>query len=1095
MKSQAEDRVEVRSGSILKLLAGFLLVAVSCTLPAQVGTGSITGTVTDASGAVIAGASVTITNVQTGIARDIVSNNSGLYLAPDLTVGTYDVEAKAAGFKPQKRVGVILPVGRQMLVDFSLPVGEQTQVLTVEGASSQVETTTSEVSAQIGQVQLRELPLNGRNFEQLILLAPGVQEVTSGAQTSFYGRSPSYSIAGSRPEGQTLLLDGANIQGFWNHGAGNSIIGTSLGVEAIGEFQVLTNTYSARFGGSGSVMNATTRSGTNQLHGSAFDFLRNSVLDARNYFNPVSEPKDSFRRNQFGGTLGGPIKKDKSFFFVNYEGIRQGLGETALPTVLDANARKGLLPCSAAPGFACDPATNLANVGVNPAVAGAIAVLPPLTAAAQEIGGGLSTDVAHGFQPANEDYVNARWDYTLGSKDNLFARYVFDNGRLTDPFAGSPGTLFPEISEGRNQYLTIGERRMASSTLVNDARFSLVRTRMDAFTNANYPALNYFPGEDRQDGLLIVPGLGLIGASSFTPDFEIQNTFSVGDDVFWVRGKHTFEFGLELRRQQSNLANGFFSAGTWSFPSLAGFLQAQPTSFIGALQGKDDSYRGFREWQLYPYFQDSWKVLPTLTLNFGLRYNFISNPTEVNNLLCAFVDPADPTQTACQHVSNVFASNPSLLSLDPRLGFAWDPFRNHKTSVRGGVGLFHDPIGARTYNSSYLFTSPYVTAVQPCGVPPGCQFPNPFTSLTIPIPTISEAIAYHVSRTPFVAQYNLGIQREIASGTVLSAAYIGSRGVDLLVERNLNPPVPNIVNGVENFAGAPPIPGLPGTIGTSTAPANPALGSLVYSEPDGPSWYNSLQVYVTRNVGKTLQFQVNYTYSKCLDQGSESYGLEGANSSQTQYDPYDQARDKGLCNFDVRNSFVGNAVYSFPFQRNALVRGWQFSIIATAHGGNPFTVVDGFDRADLNDPAGIGGNERPDLVPGRSSNPILGKVNEWYDPSAFSLQAPGTLGDLGRNTVISPGFVDFDITLGKTTQITERVNAQFRVEAFNIFNRPNFGLPDPTLYTGPACTGVPTIPGLDFNCPGPGIPNPHAGVISYTISTSRQLQFGLKFTF
>lgn len=1072
------------------LLVFVWLLFVHAPVWAQIGSGTISGTVTDASGAVVVGASVSVKNTQTGVVTPAVTNLQGRYAAPDLNVGEYDVQAQMQGFQTQVRSGIALTVGREVVVDLSLSVGQKTESVTVEAEIPQIDTTTSEQSALIGQQQMRELPLNGRNFEQLILLAPGVQPVTTGSQNSFYGREASYSIAGSRPEGQQLLLDGANIQGFWNHGAGNSIIGTSLGVEAIGEFQVLTNTYSARFGGSGSVMNATTRSGTNRFHGSAYDFLRNSVLDARNFFNTPVFPKDSFRRNQFGGILGGPAKKDKMFFFVNYEGIRQQLGLTTLPTVPNANARQGFLPCSAAPGIPCDPITNLANVGVNPAVQAALNVFPPLTPAAQEIGGGVATDVARGFEPAHEDYVNTRWDFAVSSSDSIFARYVFDNGNLTDPFASPFGLssfgLFPEQSQGRNQYLTIGERKVFTSSLVNDARFTFVRTRMTAFTTANFPALDFFPGENRQNGVVNIAGLSPLGPSAFTPDFEIQNSYSAADDVFWTHGNHTFEFGVEFRRQQSNLANGFFSAGTWTFPSLLSFLQDQPVIFLGALPGRANSYRGFRESDLFPYVQDTWKVKPTLTLNFGLRYDFISNPVEVNGQLCAFVSPADPAETGCTNVSNVFARNPSLKSLDPRGGFAWDPFKDHKTSIRAGGGIFHNPIHVRVYHPAYLFASPYQTAVQPCLPFLPCTFPIPFQGLVVPIPTIGVGLGYQADTTPFVAQYNFGIQRELFAGTVLNVAYIGSRGVNLLVERDSNPPIPNIVNRQKNFAGGP-------SIGRSTPRLNPNLAALVFSMPDAPSWYNSLQVYLTRNLSKNVQFQAAYTYSKCIDQGSESYGLEGHNgAAPSQLDPYDQAPERGLCNFDFRHSFIANAVYTFPFHGNAFVQGWQFSTIAAAHSGTPFTLADGFDRADLNNPAGVGGAERPDLVPGRSNNPIVGKVNQWYDPSAFSLQAPGALGNLGRNTLIGPKFVNFDMSLAKNTKIREKLNVQFRVEAFNIFNHPNFGLPDFTLYTGPACPGR-TPP--NTNCPGPGIPNSHAGVISNTVSTSRQLQFAVKLVF
>ena len=1082
------SRLKTFKGVSVCALGVMLLVMISRTpVQAQVGTGSITGTVTDNTGAVVVGASVTVTSAETGIATHLVSNTDGRYVAPDLNVGAYNITVQAKGFKAEKHVGVVVLVGRQMVVDFSLTVGEQSETITVQGEASQVETATSEISAQVGQAQMRELPLNGRDFGQLILLAPGVQQVTSSVTGSFFGRENSFSVDGSRPSGQALLLDGAEIQTFWNRGGGNSILGTSLGVDAIGEFQVLTNTYSARFGGNGSVMNATTRSGTNQVHGSGFEFIRNSALDAKNYFDSASRPIPAFRRNQFGGTLGGPIKKDKLFYFVNYEGLRQLLGETMEVVVPDAQARLGIITT---------PSGTTNYNPLNPAVAAVLAVWPALSPAAVDLGDGIADDLKVGYQPAGEDYVNTRWDYTLGSKDNLFARYVFDNGTLTEPFSEGPGTplgLFPEISKGRNQYLTIGERRVASSTLVNEARVNFVRTYAHFYTNTSYSALDFFPGEGRQNGYLTIGGLNQLGPDATAPGLEVQNTFSFGDDVVWVRGKHTISFGADLERQQSNTYNNALTNGDWTFTNLQALLLDEPSSVVGAVSGEDDSYRGFREWHTSPYFQDDWKVLPTLTLNLGLRYDFVSNPTAAQNNLCAYADPSDPTETGCVPVSNVFASNPSLRNLDPRVGFALDPFKDHATAIRGGVAIFHDPLQVRNYNAGFLFTKPYQAAVQPCvpGLPP-CEFPTPFVGIAAPLALSIQAQNYHSTTTPYLIQYNLSIQRQITPTVVLSVAYIGSKGENLDIQNDLNPPIPNIVNETLNFAGA-----LPGTetISDSTARPNPNYGAMDANSPVGQSWYNSLQIYLTRNLGKTVQFQANYTYSKCLDVGSNSIGAESSNSQQGQYDPYDLGFDRGLCDFNVANSLTANAVYSFPFQQNVLVKGWQYSIIANAHTGTPFTVFDGFDRADLNNSAGLGGDERPDLIPGESSNPVVGSAAEWYNPASFALQAPGALGDLRRNSIAGPGFADFDMTLGKMTQLTEQLGMQFRFEVFNAINHPNFSLPDQTLYLGPACVGDPTGLILGINCPGAGVPNPDAGYIHSTVSSSRQLQFGLKFLF
>ena len=907
-----------------------------------------------------------------------------------------------------------------------------------------------------------------------ILLAPGVQAVTSGVQNSFYGRAPSYSISGSRPEGQELLLDGATIQGFWNHGAGNSIIGTSLGVEGINEFQLLTNSYSARFGGSGSVMNATTRSGTNSFHGSAYEFLGNSAFDARNYFNQAPAPQDALRQNQFGGTLGGPIVKRRMFFFANYEGIRSLTGKTSIGFVPNDNTRRGVVPCGYAADLPCN-SDGTATVSVSPASNAILDLYPKSNAAVP--GNPFATATLQGLQPANEDYGNIRWDYHASENDNFFARYIIDNGSLTDPFASLLG-LYPEQSLGRNQYLTLGYTKLINPSVLNDARFSFVRTNMRAFANMSNPALQFFAfyGEDRQDGNITVPGFSQIGPSPFTPDYEIQNTFSLSDGIFWTHGKHSIEAGLEFRRLQSPVQNGFFNDQGWSFPNLESFLEGKPVSasdppitLIAALPGEANSSRSFREWDLFPYIQDTWRVSQALTLTFGLRYDFISNPTEIHNELCAFIAPSTPSTKGCTPVSHVFPSNPSLKSLDPRVGIAWDPFKDGKTSIHAGAGVFHDPIQVRNYHAAYIFSAPYQAAVSLCvfGGPP-CSYPVPFQGITIPTPTIGEALEYNPGTTPFAVQYNFGVRRLLGKNTVLNVSYVGSRGYNLLVQNDTNPPIPTLVNGQPNFLNAPR--------------ENPNLGAIAFNLPDSSSWYNSLQVYLTRNVGRTWQFQGAYTYSKCLDYGSIAFALEASNSAQqARSDPYDLARDKGRCDFDVTHNFTGSATYFVPLHGNRTIEGWQLSMIAMAHSGNPFSVQDGFDRVGLNDPAGDPG-ERPNLVPGRSNNPILGQVNQWYDPSTFALQGAGFIGNLGRNTLISQKFFELDMAVGKTTRVKENISLESRVEAFNLFNHPNFGLPDQFLFSG-----------VDQN--GNGIPNPNAGQITNTVSSARQLQFAFKVRF
>ena len=449
-----------------------------------------------------------------------------------------------------------------------------------------------------------------------------------------------------------------------------------------------------------------------------------------------------------------------------------------------------------------------------------------------------------------------------------------------------------------------------------------------------------------------------------------------------------------------------------------------------------------------------------MTLNLGLRYDFISNPVEAHNLLCAFIDPSSPSTTGCTPVSHVFASNPSVKSLDPRVGIAWDPFADHKTSIRAGAGLFHDPIQVRNYHPAFIFAGPFQTAVSLCvfGGPP-CSYPTPFLGITVPIPTIGEALEYDPRVTPFVLQYNFGVQREIFKNTVFSLSYVGSRGYYLMVQNDLNPEIPTIVNGQPTFP-------------TGSPRQNPNLGGIAFNKPQGSSWYNSLQAYLTHNLGANLKFQASYTYSKCIDYGSVAFGLEAGNSGQqAQSDPYDLTRDKGVCDFDVRHNFVANTVYRLPFRGNRWVEGWQVTGILTARSGTPFSIQDGIDQANLNNPAGQPG-ERPDLT-GESIVPPGGKSvhNLWFNPGAFELQPFGTLGDLRRNTLFGPRFVNLDTSVTKVTRITEATNLEFRAEIFNLFNHPNYGLPVSVLTS------------------------PNFGQILGTAGNARQIQLALKFNF
>ncbi|HWF07145.1 MAG TPA: TonB-dependent receptor [Bryobacteraceae bacterium] len=1011
---------------------------------------SLLGTVTDSAGAVVPNASIQVKNVATDQLKQAKTDGQGRYTVSDLPVGDYEAQATAPGFQTTVRRGITLTVGAQAVADFTLAVGQTQQTVNVEGAVSQVDTVSTAVSSYVEQKQIADLPLNGRNFTDLVALVPGVaggSQVGNGGANLLYGVENNFSVSGARSEGQAYLLDSTDIQGFWNHGSGSGVMGTTLGIEAIAEFSVLTNTYSAQFGGNGAVVNAVSRSGTNTFHGSAYEFLRNSALDARNFFDGSTKP--AFRQNQFGGSLGGPIKKDKLFFFTNDEELRKSLGQTVVALVPDANAHLGIV--------------NGVSVPINPAIAPLLALYPlPTASVAPGVGSINEVDTTTG----NENYLLARVDYTMSSKDSLFVRYVRDYGDITQPFLGSPlPPRWPEVGATRNQFATIEYRRVISPNVANLLRFSFTRTReTDVEQNPDQAsALDFFP-ERHQNGGVNITGLSPIGTSIYAPLLEVQNKFPLADDILWTHGSHSLRFGAAFSRVQSNFQQQGWWGGFYTFPSVTNFLQGSPSLFQGPEPGLTDSYRDFREFELDEYIQDEWKVKPRLTVNIGLRYEFVSDPTTNQHPLNNVINPPFGTFT---RVPNVFKSNPSVHNFDPRIGIAWDPFGDHKTSIRTGFGIFFDPIRARSYASGYYFNPPYALAFVPLPA-----FPNPFPG-ALPPPAQLVGVDYNTTQTPRMYQWNFNIQRQLFESTTLTVGYVGSRGLHLYAARDVNPVEPTVVNGVQVFGFPKGTAAVPASGIISNPRLNPAAAALSSEAPVGDSSYHSLQVGLNRRFSHGVQSQLSYTWSKCMDDASGTYGLEGGIPWS---DPLNGSFDRGRCLFDRPQVLRWSGVYALPFKQNILVKGWQMSGELTAQSGSPWNVTVGFDQAgDV-----VAGSERPNVVPA-AGQIITGSVTQWANPAAFSLPAPGTLGNLQRDFLPGPGIVDFDYAVMKETPIKEQVRLQFRAEFFNLLNHANFALPNASAFVQTANGG--------------GAPNPTFGKITATTTSSRQIQFALKILF
>jgi outer membrane receptor protein involved in Fe transport len=1035
--------------AFLGVLGLCLLVGMSLPIvEAQTTTATVSGTVTDATGAAMPGAAIQVKNIDTSLTQSALTDGEGRFRVSSLPIGNYEVQASSPGFTTIVRKG-LLTLGSESIVDLTLQVGQTEVSLYVDDIVSRVETNSSAVSYMVDQQQLRGLPLNGRNFTRLVSMAPGVAPGPMGnpVMLSLYGAADNYSVSGSRAEGQAFLLDNTNTQGFWNRGTGSGAVGSTLGVEALAGVQVLTNTYSAQFGGNGAVVNAATKSGTNTYHGSVYEFLRNCVFDARNFFDATEPPP--FRRNQFGVSLGGPIKKDKLFFFFNYEGLRQFQSQTAIAFVPDANVRQGIVPGVPA------------QIDIHPRIKSILDLYPLPNG--RSLGGGIAESRNIAGSNAVENYFLGRVDWSLSSRDSLLMRYLSDRADFVQPFGGSLEIPFwPENDKTANQYFTIEESRVVSRSVINLLRFSFVRPVESGRSLARHDPLQFLPGLERDDARLDVGTnlLSRIGSKFNVPFILVQNKFTYADDVTWTHRAHNLRFGAAVERIQTsaNLAN--YSGGAYRFNNLEQFLRGTPAFFQGVAAGNADATRDFREVGITPYVHHEWRMTPRLSVNIGLRYDFATNPVGVRHPLYALVDP--PNGTAFQKVTNAFKSSPNRKNWDPRFGFAWDPFQNHKTSLRGGFGIFHNRVASRAYARGYAAAPPYF--LNSFFAPP---FPNPFPTAPQP-PPINTTIGafYNLDNAPYQMQWNLNLQREVFANSVLTIGYVASRGVHLFLSRDLNPPIAIIgPDGLERF-------GTLTATGVNANPRiNPAFARVTLVVAEGNSAYDSLQISLNRPMTRNVAAMMSYTWSKCIDNASSSHILEEGIAGLS--NPYNARADRGLCTFDYPNTFRGNTVVSFPFRGNRVVEGWQASAIVMANSGSPFSVTDGFDQAGLQ----TGLNSRPDAVAGCKA--ILGTVDHWFNPECFRLQPYGRPGNLGRNTLRGPGMFITDFALLKDTSLGESASVQFRAEFFNIFNHPNFGLPIPDLFVSSG-TGA-TV-------------NPAAGRIT-TAVPGRQVQFAVKLLF
>jgi hypothetical protein len=1037
---------------------------------------------------------VTVKSVQTGLSRSIQTSSTGNYRISNLPIGNYELRAEGAGFAPLLIQQIHLDVGQEAVIDPVLQVEGVTEAVEIVAAAQTIETTTGAVSGLVDDLQIQELPVNARSIEQLAFLQPGVNYQNTAGEAGrqagtavLFGAGPRISVSGTRGNQSTMLMDGINISGFWNRGP-DTVSGYQLGMEAIQEFSILTSNYGAEFGrAAGGVVNIVTRSGNNALHGSLFMFHRNSVFDAKNFFDLPDADIPPFRRHQFGGSVGGPIKRDKLFFFATYEGLRESLGITRTFFVPNELARQGFLP---------NPDGTLRTVAVHPAIPPYLALYPLPNG--PDVGGGLAEFTASDNQAIHDDLFQGRVDYRHSDTLSYFGRYTIESGSRESPFEGGPVTGLKAPMNSRNQFLALEETRIFSPTLLNVLRVGYSRNNLFGAALDARPELMFIPG--RPEGMLDVGGgLPRLGCLPCVPVHTILNSYEISDHLSYTRGKHALKFGGTVTNLRSFSDFGWLFNGQFRFANLETFLRNIPLNLRGALPG-GNSQAHWRITLFGLYAQDDYKIHPRLTLNLGYRYEFHTMPIEADGKISAIVD--FPTATGFSVVEHPWAVNPSLKNFGPRFGFAWDMFGDAKTSLRGGYGVYNEHALQNALAVASASTPPFATSF----VKLNPRFPDEvtggFINLSPILPSVSEGTNFNLAdRAPYVAQFNLTFEQQLAKSTIMSIGYAGARGFHLWGGRELNTPIPQILPDGTKFtpAGSPR--------------RNPNFSNVTLFETSVPSWYNALQASVRRNFSSGLQFQVNYTWSKTMDDHNvlfitdTSGGVTGAGGWQ---DPDCRVCDRGLSVTHQEHNLKFNYIYDLPFGAGRrfgngwsgltqqLLGDWQLNGIGLFGSGRPFDVNLGFafDRANTLR-AGNFLETRPNWAPGYTGNPTsgvsvgcpgvpagtpLGTPSLYFDPCAFALQPAGFFGDVPRNALIGPGLATFDLGLTKNFVISEETRLQFRAEAFNLLNRANFAVP--SLGGGAAVFTNPS-----------GLPNPTAGRILSTVTPARQLQFGLKLVF
>lgn len=1068
-------------------LALVLLFCCVCTpfCLAQV-SANLSGVITDPSGAALSNAMVTAKRVDTGVSRTTSTDQNGRYRFFALPIGSYEIRVAKEGFAEGIRAGIRLAVGQDATADVSLRVGRINEQVRVTEDAPVVNLTTQDISGLVGEKQVKDLPLNGRSYDLLLTLNPGIVnftwEKTGGIGVSNSTTGNNFAVSGNRPQQNIFLLNGVEFTGAAEN---NMQPGGSsqqlLGVDAVSEFNVLRDSYGPEYGKRpGGQVTIVTQSGTNDLHGSVYEFLRNNALDAPNFFDQGSAPP--FQRNQFGAALGGPVRANKTFVFGNYEGLRQHLHQTSVAFVPDNASRASAVP-------QVQPLLNL---------------WPQSTIEACNPACGIAQFFSSPLQTIREDFGTVRLDHNFSSRDSLSAVYTIDDGddfteTVLDPYSS-------DILMLREQVFSLNETHSFSASTVNVARAG--------FSRAGY----FFTGEPtpgtpaasvsgflvgHQVGAVVVGGsaasnpqaaIGLAGSNNGSNLRIARNLFTFEDRIAMTQGRHQLAFGGWFQPFQSNETIALSQYGQATFSSLANFLQGNLSSFLWDPAPTEMNWRSlFGAW----YAEDTIRVLPRLSLSLGFRDEFTTGWNEAHGRAANYTFRNGVISNTPHIGDSFFATNNAKFLPQPRIGLAWSPFGD-KTVVRAGFGMYNDLQDALGYRADQ--NAPF-NPVYSVG---SAATPFPVSSLPIdpsaPLPGGAKLVPGGVQpdmNTPTLISWSLRVQQEITRDTSLTVGYVGSHGYHELVGVDANEPFPVICPAAQCPATYPatfpaPLAGSPVAAGTYYVPtnvrANPSIANTWTWFSLGTSNYNALQIDVNRRFSHGLSVRGVYTWSKALDDGDSLNATAAPNAPGLASNPFNLRADYSLATYDVRNVGVINAVYTLPFGKgqaianslagwgNTLVSGWSVNSIVTAQSGFPFTPQLSYNpsnNGDTRNPV------RPFVNPDFNGPIILGKPSQWFNPNAF-LAPPansGFYGNLGRNTLIGPGLATWDFSAFKTTELRERLALQFRAEIFNLLNRANFNTPNLITFTssaaGTATSGT-------------------AGAITSTSTTSRQIQFGLK---